>query len=398
MGHTGAAYARLSSFYFLYYAFLGVLMPYWSLYLQEVGLDATGIGIVFAVMAAARIAMPNLWSWLADRDGSHLALIRMGSLLAALSLAALPFSGEVAWIVAVVFVHSLFWNAILPQFEVITLASLRDAVQRYGLVRLWGSVGFIFAVLGGGVLFDRVDVMRLPWLLLGVLALLAMASWFVRDPRPRVRVRDRRGIGARLRDPTLLAFLLASFLLQLSHAPYYGFYSLYLEQYGYTRAATGQMWALGVLCEISVFAFAHRLLARHALRSILVASLFLAALRWLLIGYGARHLSLLLLAQCLHAASFGSFHAAGIELLRRFFGVSQQAQGQALYAAVSFGAGGTVGALLSGVLWEIEPQLAYLVAAIAAFGGGLLVALVSRGPLIGTLSAHEGMQRGGNAR
>ncbi len=394
MGLDGSTYLRLSSFYFLYYAFLGALMPYWSLYLQAVGLDATGIGIVFAVIAATRIVAPNLWSWIADRSASHLQLIRVGALLATLSLAALPWHGGVAWIVGVVFVHSVFWNAILAQFEVITLASLREAVQRYGLVRLWGSVGFIVAVIGCGMLFDRIDVIQLPWLLLALLALLVIGSWLVRDPDAGARAQGAQGIGERLREPALLAFLLASFLLQLSHAPYYGFFSLYLEQYGYTRAATGQMWALGVLAEISVFAFAHRLLARHGLRRILLASLLLAALRWLMIGYGVEHIGWLLAAQCLHAASFGSFHAAGIELLRRYFVPAQQARGQALYAAVSFGAGGAVGAVLSGVLWDVDPRMAFLVAALAAFAGWLLVLALVRGPLVTVMGGRGYNVRG----
>ncbi len=390
-----STYVRLSSFYFLYYAFLGAMMPYWSLYLQAVGLDATAIGVVLAVMAATRIVVPNLWGWVADRSGCHLQLIRVGALLTAASFAALPWHSSVAWIVVVVLVHSVFWNAILAQFEVITLASLRDAVQRYGLVRLWGSVSFIVAVVGCGMLFDRVDVIRMPWLLLALLLLIAAGAWLIRDPDAGLRTRDAQGIGARLREPTLVAFLGASFLLQFSHAPYYGFFSLYLEQYGYTRAATGQMWALGVIAEIGVFAFAHRLLARHGLRSILLASLLLAALRWLMIGFGAGHVMVLLLAQCLHAASFGSFHAAGIELLRRHFTPSQQARGQALYAAVSFGAGGATGALVSGVLWDAEPQLAYMVAALAALAGWWLVLLAVRGPLVGTVHAATGTETEG---
>ncbi len=390
-----STYVRLSLFYFLYYAFLGVMMPYWSLYLQAVGLDATAIGVVLAVMAATRIVTPNLWGWIADRSGCHLRLIRVGALFAAASFAALPWHSGVAWIVAVVLVHSVFWNAILAQFEVITLASLGDAVQRYGLVRLWGSVSFIVAVVGSGMLFDHVDVIRVPWLLLALLVLIAAGAWLIRDPDAGSRTRDVQGIGDRLREPALVAFLAASFLLQFSHAPYYGFFSLYLEQYGYTRAATGQMWALGVVAEIGVFAFAHRLLARHGLRSILLASLLLAALRWLMIGFGARYILVLLLAQCLHAASFGSFHAAGIELLRRHFAPAQQGRGQALYAAVSFGAGGATGALTSGVLWDVEPQLAYVVAALAAFAGWGLVLLAVRGPLAGTVHAAERVQAEG---
>jgi len=383
---VGAAipYWRLSAFYFLYYAFLGAMMPYWSLYLQARGLDAAAIGVVLAVMAGTRVVAPNLWGWLADRSGRRLGVIRIGAFAALVSLAGLFVPLGFGWLLLVVTLHTAFWNAILAQYEVITLAALGEHVQRYGQVRLWGSVSFILAVVCGGLLFDRVSVVALPWLLLVLLALIAAGTMLV--PRPAVAARERGagGLRARLGDRALIAFLAASFLLQFSHAPYYGFFSLFLADHGYGRTATGWIWSLGVIAEIGVFAGAHRLLARFSLREVLLASLLLAALRWLMIGFGAGNLALLLVAQCLHAASFGSFHAAGIEYLRRHFGSRHQGQGQALYAAVSFGAGGALGALASGYLWESGASLGFLVAAIAALAGWWIVRTAVRGPLVDT--------------
>lgn len=379
---AGLPYWRLSSFYFLYYAFLGAMMPYWSLYLQAAGLDAAAIGLVLAVMACTRIVAPNVWGWLADRSGRRLLVIRIGAFAALASFAGLLVREDLWWLVAVVTVHSVFWNAILAQYEVITLASLGDQVQRYGQVRLWGSVSFILAVVGGGQLFDRISVSRLPELLLVLLALIAAGTLLIREPALARRERAAFGLRGLLGTRAVQAFLVASFLLQFSHAPYYGFFSLYLEQHGYGRAATGMIWSLGVIAEIGVFAYAHRLLARFGVRTILLASLLLAALRWLMIGFGVDSLAVLVVAQCLHAGSFGSFHAAGIEFLRRHFGAAQQGQGQALYAAVSFGLGGALGALASGLLWELGARLGFVVAALAALGGWWFVRVAVRGPLV----------------
>ena len=379
---AGIPYWRLSSFYFLYYAFLGAMMPYWSLYLQAVGLDAAAIGVVLAVMAAIRIVAPNLWGWLADRSGRRLLIIRTGAFAALIAFAALLVRTDLWWLVAVVALHSVFWNAILAQYEVITLASLGEQVHRYGQVRLWGSVSFIVAVVGAGQLFDRLSVTWLPQLLLALLVLIAAGTLLIREPPVARREPPAGGLRELLGARPVQAFLAASFLLQFSHAPYYGFFSLYLEQHGYTRAATGLIWSLGVIAEIGVFACAHRLLARFGLRAILLASLLLAALRWLMIGFGVESLALLLVAQCLHAGSFGSFHAAGIEFLRRYFGAAQQGQGQAVYAAVSFGAGGALGALLSGLLWDMSARLGFVVAALAALAGWWIVRVAVRGPLV----------------
>ncbi len=383
-------YWRLSSFYFLYFSFLGAMVPYWALYLEAAGLGAAAIGAVLAMMAATRIVAPNFWGWLADRSERRLLIIRAGAIGAFLSLASLVWRQDLPWVIAMATLHTFFWNAILAQYEVITLTSMRAAVHRYGLVRLWGSVSFVLAVALSGVLFDHLSVRRLPWLLALLLALIAIGSFAIRDAGGSVRHSTSGGLAVLLRQRVVLAFLAAAFLLQFSHAPYYGFFSLLLDQHGYSRAAIGQFWALGVVAEIGVFALAHRLLMRFSLRDILMASLLLAALRWLMIGLGADHVWVLLLAQCLHAATFGSFHSAGVELVRRHFGHGHQGQGQALYSAVSFGAGGALGALCTGLVWEQSPLLAFVLAAAAALLGWWLVYIALHGALVDQPGCGDG--------
>jgi PPP family 3-phenylpropionic acid transporter len=107
----------------------------------------------------------------------------------------------------------------------------------------------------------------------------------------------------------------------------------------------------------------HRLLPRWGLRSILLVSLILTAVRWILLALFPQYLSLMLFAQCLHAFSFGAFHAAAIETVRRLFTVQQSGKAQAFYSAVGYGAGNALGALFSGALWAISPSLPYLVSA-----------------------------------
>jgi PPP family 3-phenylpropionic acid transporter len=167
-------------------------------------------------------------------------------------------------------------------------------------------------------------------------------------------------------------------LLQFSHGPYYTFYSIYLEQLGYSRAATGVMWSLGVVAEVLLFVVVHRALLRWPIKSILMLSLLLSALRWYLIGFHAGNFAMLVSAQLLHAASFGSSHAVAIEYIRRFFRNGHQGQGQALYSGIGFGAGGALGALASGLLWERGAECAFAVAAASCLLAVLLAGLFLR--------------------
>lgn len=355
-------YWRLSGFYFFYFAALGALLPYWGLYLKQLGFDALAIGELMAVPMATKIIAPYIWGWLGDRLGQHISIVRTGSLLTTMIfLGVFWLTGF--WELAVVMaLFSFFWNAVLPQFEVITLSYLDKEVAKYARIRVWGSVGFILTVILLGMAVDQLG----PTIVLPVLFVIYTSIWIssltIRDPCSDKTAVDQASIISILKIPAIIAFFTVIFLLQMGHGAYYAFYSIYMESVGYSKTIIGQLWALGVVAEVIVFLFMHHLLHRYGARKILMASLLLAALRWLLIGNLPQHLLLMLFAQILHAATFGTFHAAAIHLVHHYFTGQHQGRGQALYSSLSFGAGGAVGSLLSGSLWSTAgPAFTYAV-------------------------------------
>lgn len=359
-------YWRLSSFYFFYFALLGAWLPFWPLYLQDKGFDAEAIGYLTGVMMATKIVAPNIWGWLADISGRRMMIIRIGSLVALLIFMGIFIDDpSLGWMIAIIAGYSFFWNAVLAQFEVATLSHLVGRYQRYSLIRLWGSIGFIVAVALLGLFFDYFSIALLPWFIALLLLGIWLSSLFV-DERQAITVDGghRRPLMEVLKQPHVIAFLVVCFLLQVSHGPYYTFFSVFLEDHGYSRMETGLFWSLGVVAEVVVFLVMHRLLARFSLRRIMLVSLLLSVVRWLLIGLFIDSWAILLFAQCLHAASFGSFHAFAVEMVRRVFSGGLEGQGMALYSGLSFGAGGAVGAVVSGWIWQQSPQLSFLLAAL----------------------------------
>lgn len=357
-------YWRLSSFYFFYFATLGAIVPYWGLYLKDLGFNELRIGELIAIIMATKIIAPNIWGWIADHTGQRMRIIRSASLLAAVCFAGVFISSSYLWLAVVMTAFSFFWNASLPQFEATTLNHLGDNTQRYSSIRLWGSIGFIVAVSGLGVLFDYVQISLLPLLLLILYASIWVSSLFVPEQDGPHEPVDHEPLWTLLRRKEILTLLVASFFLQASHGPYYSFYSLYLETYGYSRLMIGQLWALGVIAEIIVFMAMHRLLPYFGARKLFLAALLLTSLRWLLIANFVDSPAVLLLAQVLHAASFGVVHAVAIHLIHLYFKGKHQGKGQALYSSLSFGAGGAVGSLLGGWLWAASgPSSIFMTAA-----------------------------------
>jgi PPP family 3-phenylpropionic acid transporter len=345
-------YWRLSGYYFFYFAFIGAFAPYFTLYLQSLSFTATDIAILMSLMQVMRVVAPNLWGWLADRLGARMPIVRLSAVVA-LAGFCLFFLTRSFWGVFVgMALMAFFWSAALPLIESLTFAHLRGDTERYGKIRLWGSVGFIVAVLGIGHALNALTVDNLLWMIALVLAGIAVFSFTVPEAGRPPHHHDTPGLGSVLRRPEVRAVLGGCFFMSAAHGALYVFYSIYLVEAGYSKAVVGWMWTLGVVAEILVFMLMPRINARYSLRAVLLVSYAAAVLRFVMIGWGVESFLVLVLAQLLHGLTFGSYHAASIAAINQWFPGRLQARGQALYGSISFGAGGMLGGLLSGYTWD----------------------------------------------
>lgn len=371
-------YWRLSGFYFAYFIVLGTMVPYFPLYLKNLGMDSWHIGLLTSVLIGTKIVAPNLWGWLADHTHKRMLIIRLGCLLAPLCFIAVFWRQDFTSLVLVIFLYSFFWNAVLAQFEAVTLFYLGSHPEQYSRIRLWGSIGFIVSVTGFGWVFDHAALTWFPWFIFTGSLLIFASSWLVPEPQTdkasRLNVEGEPFL-ARLSQVHVMVFFLVCFLMVLSHGPYYTFFTLLMEQHTHTRTTIGLLWSLGVLAEIVMFWFMHRLLPRFGPKNLLLVSLLVTSIRWVFLAFFPQELGLMLFGQCLHAFSFGAFHSAAIEMVRRCFSVQQSGKAQALYSAVSFGAGNALGAMISGALWEWNSALPFLFSAVVCL---LAAALVHR--------------------
>ena len=366
-------YWRLSGFYLFYFASLGALIPYWGLYLQSVGFNAMDIGTLMAIIMGTKIISPNIWGWIADHTGQRMAIVRLGCLGGMLAFIGVFFDNSFGWLAIVMVVFSFFWNATLPQFEATTFTYLGDQVHRYSSIRLWGSIGFIVAVWVLGKILEGDGIGLLPIILLVLFAGIWISSLVVPENAAGHLNLDHEPLRKVLFRPEVAGLLVACFLMQASHGPYYTFYSIYLTNYDYSLVFIGGLWALGVIAEVVIFLFMHRLVPKFGLRYLLLSSLLLSALRWMIIAFYPQSISLIIFAQLLHAASFGVYHAAAIELIHKYFTGRHQGKGQALYSSLSFGAGGAIGSFYSGYLFDgFGAWTMFVTAAVLSLAGFLV--------------------------
>ncbi len=372
------SYRLLSRFYFFYFASLGVLVPFWSLYLNYLHFSSLQIGQLIATLAISKIVAPYLWGWVADRTGYHIRIVQITSALSVLSFIPLIWVSDFWAILFFMLLFSFFWNASLPQFEVVTLARLGMDKYRYSQIRLWGSLGFIITVVLLGGLFEVISIKWLPVILLIMFVLIWLSSLPVEEHHQQEKPGEP--IWAILKVPQVMALLVSCFFIQVSHGPYYTFYSLFMESLEYSRFSIGLFWSLGVFAEVILFLYMYRLLKARQASFWLTVALLLTSLRWVLMAWFSEIVWLVIITQCLHAASFGMFHAAAIHLIQDFF-PKHRGRGQALYASVSFGIGGAVGSLYAGSFWDrASPTVTFMIAAAVAFLGFLVSFRVKNHP------------------
>lgn len=378
----------LAAWYFFYFAFVGAFAPYAALYFQSLGISPARIAVLLTLGQAMRLVAPAWWGWLADRAGRRAPVVRYTSAAAAgcflLYFATREFYGL---LLATALLH-FFWSAGLPLVEALTLGHLKAAAERYSRIRLWGSVGFIAAVAGAGALLDHVAIDALIWI--GTALLLGTLVCALRLDDAPVAQGGQPHVERRPFDRTGWILFGSAFLMAAAHGPFYVFFSIHLDGLGYAKGTIGMLWALGVVAEIAVFAFAPRWLRHGNLRSLLLLCFALAAVRFLLTGWAGEFLALLLFAQLLHGFTFGAHHAAMVAALGRCYPAARQASVQAWYGSVSFGAGGMAGGLLAGQLWQpAGAGISFSVAALFALAGMVVVSGLGRLPPPASPTEHR---------
>ncbi len=345
-------YWRLSGYYFFYFAFVGAFSPYFGLYLQSLSFSAWDIGLLMSQMQLMRLVGPYAWGWLADRGHGRVGIVRLAGGISFLGFLAFFWLDRLEPMLAAMAILAFFWSAALPLVETLTFDHLKGQPGRYGRIRLWGSVGFIIAVLGTGALLDWVPEEALLWVCALILAGILLFSLLLPEASPRPCPGVQPPVGRILAQPRVRALLAACFAMSAAHGAYYIFYSIHLAAHGYSKSEVGLLWSLGVLAEILIFLLMPRLTRWLGARQILLISFAAAVLRFMLMGWGVDWLVLVLLGQVLHALTFGSYHAAAIAAVNHWFPGNSQARGQALYSSMSFGAGGLLGGLISGWIWD----------------------------------------------
>lgn len=359
----------IAAFYFFYYGFLGVFSPYWGPYLRALDVPMAMIGIVTSLPLINRMYAPAIWGWCVDHTGRHGFWMKLAGVGCLAGFTILLFTHSFNWMFAAVLVSTFFWSAAQPQVDATAMSLLKGNSGGFSRLRVWGSLGFVAVTMIVGYLVDLLGVQILPYA--GVLVLIGMAAITWRIPKPEtVKVGGGRasGVIAILRRKEVWSLLLGSLLLGVAQGMLLSFYSIHLGEHGIVKSTMAWLWSLAVLAEATLYWFMTHISSRFSMRALYLFSAFAGGVRYLMIAWGADWISVLVIAQLFYALSFGIQNTMAVAYIHRFFGEAHRTTGQALYIVFTYGIGGSVGSVLTGILWDyFGGGWSFSVAALASF-------------------------------
>ncbi len=351
--HTSLLSSLLGAYYFFYFALVGVYVIFMPKVLIELGYSTVEVGVVYAAAPFMRFLLPFVFKHYINLTPRIYLFSLFSTFIGTLLFLGTVQSFEFYLVANLLFGASM--GISLPYVETIALASL--AKNRYGRVRLWGSLGFMGIALWLGKILE-IPSHALYYLSATALLTLIFGALLVKyDTTEHTAAKDDASFSL----SKYWAFWLSVFLMQVGFGGFYNFFTIYETAHGVSLEVTSWMWSFGVVCEIFMLYFQGPLLQRNLLNILKFATL-VTAFRWMILYLFPDSITLTFASQSLHAISFALYHTAAITYVFSLY--TQKKLAQQFFLGIAFGLGGSVGAVLSG---QIYGENMFLIEAIITF-------------------------------
>ena len=362
----------MQSQYFLYFGVLGIFLPYFNLYCYHLGFTGSQIGILSAVRTIATIIFPFVWGYIADKYQSRRHIFILCNFLSTLAWTFFLYTSDFTIMLIISVIYGIFYSPIISFLETFSMEILGKGKKKYGKIRVWGSLNFIFVVVLTGKLIDSYNTdIIIPLILSGSL-IQSLIS--VKIPKTTIIKKGISLIDTKfLIEKKVLIFLFCAFLMLVSHGAYYGFFSIYLEKLNFGKTFIGISWAIASAAEIIVMIKSDIIFKRFSIQNVLIFSFFTAALRWFIL-YFTKSPAVIILSQLLHAVTYAAFHIASLLYMDKISPKKSKTLSQAANNAITYGLGMTIGFVFNGFLYEKTTcSIMFLISSIIALSAGIIL-------------------------
>lgn len=367
-----------AAFYFLAYAAISFLFPFLALYYQTLGLTGGQIGLLAGLAPFISMISSPFWTGTADATRRHksiLVITILGTVATALVISRLV---DFIWLIPFVILYAFLNAPLYSLVDSATLSMLGERKQRYGRVRLWGSVGWgVMAPLAG----ELIENSGIHWAFWGYAALM-LIGLFIALKIPFQQIESagsfKSGIRTLLTHRPWILFLAMVFVSGVGMATINNYLFIYMASIGAGEGLMGIALTVSTLSELPVMFFGDRLLKRFGARGMLIVGMAIIGIRLLL--YSVTGLPwVVLIIQLIHGLTFPIIYLAGVAYADQVAPPGVKATAQGMFGSTLMGIGAAVGGLLGGfLLGAYEASGMYRITGLFVLAALFLFVLVDR--------------------
>ncbi|MBT5072494.1 MAG: 3-phenylpropionate MFS transporter [Kordiimonadaceae bacterium] len=361
-----SVFLKLSSNYTSFFIYLGIITPFWAMWLSSRGLSPSEIGIIIAVPYIIKIIVAPLISQAADKRAEYWRPLLISVVFSVIVSGFYIFAAGFWSLLLITLVVNITMPAVLPLMETITVGQSVKHDLNYGHIRSFGSAAFIVATVLMGMFLKNNSIDYVLWAFYGSMILLLITVILLPRGNKKAHIssetKSSSPIKHLLSDGDFVWFLCVVGLLQMSHGVYYSMGSIYWKENGLGEDVIGFLWAVGVIAEIIFFLYFQKIINKYPLSMIFAIIGLLGALRWATMAM-SMSLPVLFVVQLIHGLTFGASHLAAIHYLAKRVKRDYAASSQSLYSALPLGLGMGLATYVGGVIYEYVSSGAYFLMA-----------------------------------
>ncbi|MGZ8540514.1 MAG: MFS transporter [Chitinophagaceae bacterium] len=381
---------KLRILYFLVFCCTAAWLPIFADYCKERGLSGTKTAIILSITPVMMFLVQPVYGMLADRIGYKKTLL-YSSFLASLCYVFYLFEGGFSYLFLVTVFMALFYNTLQPVLDSLSLKLVKNnPAFSYGTLRIAGAAGWAFTGIITGQLIDAVNTT-----VIFAVSAISMLLTFIfafslrQDTEKVINTADQSFKNAKdvFGNKTLLFLLFCVFLISSVTTTIWYFYSMYMKENGASASLVGYGISFQGLCELPLFYFSARIIAKFGIRTTLLVTVFVTALRMFLYSI-VKNPQAALAIELLHGISWSLFWVVCVEYVNVLVREDWRVTGQSLLYAAYYGAGAIVGNFWTGYLVDTKMKIGeifLLNAGIAAIVGLMIwIFMLNKNPGIQT--------------
>jgi PPP family 3-phenylpropionic acid transporter len=326
-------------------------LPFLAIFYKSQGLTGGQIGLLASISPIIAFFCAPLWTGAADASHRHKLAAMLSMLGVAGTCLIIPGIASFGGLLLMISLYAFFGAPTVALVDSAVLAQLGDHKERYGRVRLWGTVGYGVIAPFAGTLIGRLGLQWAFWgyaiLMLGGLLLITQIPF----RQSRSNGSFRGGMRVLLANRPWMLFLVMVFIAGIGNATINNYLFVYMQSLGASNTLMGFALTVSTLSEIPAMFFSDRLLRRFGARGMLIIAMTTIGLRLICYSLTTQPWVVLVIQLC-HGLTFAAIYTAGVHYADQVASPGMKATTQGMFNGTLMGFGAAAGGFLGGILLD----------------------------------------------